>query len=82
LSNKYLWIGILLEIAGIFAIIYIPFLANLFRVVPLPAWMWSILAMNALVLYSMEWIRKAIVRGTKQIRTEKPATLSVEEVNR
>jgi Ca2+-transporting ATPase len=82
LSNKYLWIGILLEIAGILAIIYIPFLANLFKVVPLPAWMWILLAMNALVLYSMEWIRKAIVRGTKHTRTQTPATLSVQEVNR
>jgi len=81
LSNKYLWLGILLEIAGILAIIYIPFLASLFRVVPLPAWMWSILAMNALVLYSMEWIRKAIVRGTKHTHTRTPAALSVQEVN-
>ncbi len=31
LSNKYLWIGILLEIAGILAIIYIPFLARSFQ---------------------------------------------------
>jgi P-type Ca2+ transporter type 2C len=81
LSNKYLWIGILLEIAGILAIIYIPFLADLFRVVPLPAWMWILLTMNALVLYSMEWIRKAIVRGTKHTPKQTPATLSVQEVN-
>ena len=71
----------LLEIAGILAIIYIPFLANLFKVVPLPAWMWIILALNALVLYSMEWIRKAIVRGMKHTPTQTPATLSVQEVN-
>lgn len=81
LSNKYLWLGILVEVVGILAIIYIPFLANLFRVAPLPAWMWIVLAMNALVLYSMEWIRKAIVRGMKHTPTQTPATLSVQEVN-
>ncbi len=82
LSNKYLWIGILIEIAGILAIIYIPFLADLFRVVPLPAWMWMLLAMNALVLYSIEWIRKAIVRKIKHQPNGKPSTLSVQEVSR
>jgi Ca2+-transporting ATPase len=82
LSNKYLWLGILLEIAGILAILYIPFLAGLFGVVPLPGWMWIVLAMNALVLYSMEWIRKAIVRGMKHTRTDTPASLSVQEVIR
>jgi len=82
LSNKYLWIGILLEIAGILAIIYIPFFANLFRVVPLPAWMWIVLGLNALVLYSMEWIRKAIVRGFKGSHHETPASFSIQEVSR
>jgi magnesium-transporting ATPase (P-type) len=82
LSNKYLWIGILIEIAGILAIIYIPFLADLFRVVPLPAWMWMLLGMNALVLYSMEWIRKAIVRKIKHLPNGTPSTLSVQEVSR
>jgi magnesium-transporting ATPase (P-type) len=82
LSNKYLWIGILLEITGILAIIYIPFFASLFRVVPLPAWIWIVLGLNALVLYSMEWIRKAIVRSMKHAHPETPATLSIQEVGR
>jgi magnesium-transporting ATPase (P-type) len=82
LSNKYLWIGILLEITGILAIIYIPFLANLFRVTPLPGWTWIVLGLNALVLYSLEWIRKAIVRKIKNPRAETPPHLSIQEVNR
>ncbi|MGE5373965.1 MAG: cation-translocating P-type ATPase [Bacteroidota bacterium] len=82
LSNKYLWIGILIEIAGILAIIYIPFLADLFRVVPLPARMWILLGMNAPVLYSMEWIRKAIVRKIKHLPSGTPSVLSVQEVSR
>jgi P-type Ca2+ transporter type 2C len=80
LSNKYLWIGILIELAGIVGIIYVPFLAKIFNHVPLPAWMWVGLVLNMLVLYSVEWIRKAIVRGVKNMRTGKPSTLSLQEV--
>src|SRR5690349_3519372 len=68
LSNKYLWFSILLEITAILAIIYIPFLAAIFRHVPLPAWMWIGLSLNAFVLYSIEWIRKALVRSIKNMR--------------
>jgi magnesium-transporting ATPase (P-type) len=82
LSNPYLWAGILLEIAGILAIIYIPFLAGIFRVVPLPGWMWIVLGLNALVLYSMEWIRKAIVRKMRSASSGKAASLAIQEVNR
>lgn len=81
LSNKYLWVSILLEIAGILALIYVPSLAKVFHHMDLPLWMWAGLGMNALVLYSMEWIRKAIVRKTKSIHNEKSASLSIQEVN-
>jgi magnesium-transporting ATPase (P-type) len=81
LSNKYLWVGIAIELLGIACIIYIPFLAKIFNHTPLPAWMWIILGMNALVLYSIEWIRKAIVRGLKNMRKGKISTLSLQEVN-
>jgi Ca2+-transporting ATPase len=80
LSNKYLWFGILVELLGIVGMIYIPFLAGIFNHAALPAWMWAGLAMNALVLYSMEWIRKAILRGLRNLRTGKPSTLSLQEV--
>ncbi len=82
LSNKYLWIGILVEILGIVSIVYVPFLARIFLHVPLPAWMWIGLGLNALVLYSIEWIRKAIVRGIKNMRDGKTSTLALQEVNR
>ncbi len=65
LSNRYLWLGIAIELAGIVGIIYIPFLAKIFNHAPLPGWMWLGLALNAIVLYSVEWIRKAIVRGVR-----------------
>jgi len=82
LSNKYLLVGILIELLGIISIIYIPFLAKIFNHVPLPEWMWIVLGMNALVLYSIEWIRKAIVRGLKNMRKGKTSTLSLQEVSR
>ncbi|MBI5842747.1 MAG: cation-transporting P-type ATPase [Chloroflexi bacterium] len=82
LSNKYLWIGIFIELLGIVSIVHVPFLARIFNHIPLPGWMWIGLGLNALVLYSIEWIRKAIVRGFKNMRNGKPSTLSLQEVNR
>jgi magnesium-transporting ATPase (P-type) len=80
LSNKYLWVGIIIELLGITGMVYIPFLARIFNHTPLPAWMWIGLAMNALVIYSIEWIRKLINRGIRKYRTEKPSTLTLQEV--
>ena len=80
LSNKYLWLGIIIELLGIISMIYIPFLANIFNHVALPVWMWIGLATNALVVYSAEWIRKLINRGIRKYRTEKPSTLALQEV--
>jgi magnesium-transporting ATPase (P-type) len=83
LSNKYLLAGIFIELAGILGIVYIPFLAEIFNHIPLPAWMWIGLALYALILYTIEWIRKAIYRALVKSKTnEKPSTLSVQEVNR
>jgi Ca2+-transporting ATPase len=82
MSNRFLWISILLEIAGIVALIYIPPLAKVFHHTALPAWMWIGLGMNAPVLYSLEWIRKAIVRKIISIRKEKSSSLSIQEVKR
>jgi Ca2+-transporting ATPase len=82
LSNKYLWIGILIELLGIISIIHVPFLARIFNHVPLPGWMWIGLGLNALVIYSIEWIRKAIVRGLRNMRNGKISALSLQEVSR
>jgi Ca2+-transporting ATPase len=80
LSNKYLWMGIIIELLGIASMIYIPFLAEIFKHVALPAWMWIGLAANALVIYSVEWMRKFIKRGIQKYRAEKPSTLTLQEV--
>ena len=80
LSNKYLWFGILIELLGIVSIIYVPFFAGIFNHAPLPAWMWVGLGLNTLVIYSMEWIRKAIMRWFRSLRNGKSSTLSLQEV--
>jgi Ca2+-transporting ATPase len=80
LTNKYLWLGIIIELFSILAIIYIPLLASIFNHVSLPAWMWTGMAMNALVIYSAEWIRKSINRSLRKHRTERPSTLTLQEV--
>ncbi len=81
LSNRYLWLGILIELAGIVSIIYVPFLARIFNHSPLPGWMWFGLALNAFVLYSVEWIRKAILRGSRTMRNGKASTHSLQEAS-
>jgi magnesium-transporting ATPase (P-type) len=82
LSNKYLLIGILMELVGIASIIYIPFLNKIFNHTPLSGWMWIGLGLNTVVLYSVEWLRKAIVRGLKNMRNGKTTTLALQEVSR
>jgi magnesium-transporting ATPase (P-type) len=81
-SNKYLLIGILIELFGIISIIHIPFLADIFNHAPLSVWMWISLALNAIILYSVEWIRKAIVRGFNKMRNGKSSPLTIQEVVR
>ncbi len=82
LSNKYLWVGIFIELLGIVSIIQVPFLARLFNHTSLPVWMWLGLGLNTFVIYSVEWIRKAIVRGINNMRKGKPSALSLLEANR
>ncbi len=70
----------MIELIGIISIIHVPYLADIFNHSPLSAWMWIGLGLNALVLYSIEWIRKAVVRGYKNVRNGKTSALSLQEV--
>ena len=79
LSNPYIWIGIMIELLAILAMIYIPFLARIFNHVPLPSWFWFGLALNASLLYSIEWIRKLISRGLRKKRHETSSPLILQE---
>ncbi|MDD5467914.1 MAG: cation-transporting P-type ATPase [Anaerolineales bacterium] len=60
-SNKFLVVGVVVEIALIFALIYIPDLARIFNHYPLPGIYWIGLALFAPALYLLEAIRKGLV---------------------
>ncbi len=60
-SNRFLIIGVIVEIALIFLLIYVPPLAAAFNHASLPGVLWLWLLMYPLSLYSVEWIRKQIV---------------------
>ena len=72
LSNRYLLLGVAIEIAGIVSLIYVPVLANAFNHVQLPARYWLGLGLFGPVLYSLEWIRKAIGRRWDRARVDGP----------
>jgi P-type Ca2+ transporter type 2C len=61
-SNKYLLFGVLVEIIGIVIIIHNETLAGYFGHVGIPLRYWAGLATFPLILYSLDWIRKQIVR--------------------
>ncbi len=68
LSNPYLLLGIAAEIAIIIALIYIPPLAVLFQHVPLPPVFWAGLALYALIIYSLDRLRKEVVWRVERAR--------------
>jgi len=60
-SNRSLLLGIAMEIAiGLF-LIYSP-INKVFGLTPIPAVFWVWLAPYALIIYSLDWIRKSLVR--------------------
>jgi magnesium-transporting ATPase (P-type) len=71
-SNRYLLLGIAIEVAVIIALIYIPVLADAFNHARLPIRYWWGLSLFGLVLYSLEWIRKAITRRLNRAPADPP----------
>lgn len=62
LSNPFLLAGIAIELAILLTFIYFPPLATVLALVPLPAEFWLLLVLFAPILYSLDWIRKWLVR--------------------
>jgi magnesium-transporting ATPase (P-type) len=62
LSNPGLLRGIGIELAILLGLIYIPQLAKLFGHVAVPPILWVGLIFYPLVIYSLDWIRKYIIR--------------------
>jgi Ca2+-transporting ATPase len=61
-SNPALWRGIAIELAILLGLIYIPPLADLFEHVAIPPVIWAGLIFFPVIIYSLDWIRKWIVR--------------------
>jgi Ca2+-transporting ATPase len=67
-SNKVLLIGVILALVMIAGLIFVPLLADAFDNQAFPVIIWPILAFFALILYSLEWFRKSILRQREKIR--------------
>ena len=62
LSNPQLLVGIVADLLILLALVYFPPLARLFNHRPIPRLMWLGLGLYPLVIYSLDWIRKWILR--------------------
>ncbi len=62
LSNRGLLLSVALAIGMILGLIYIPFLNDLFELLPIPAEFWFFLALFAPAIYLFEKIRKGLIR--------------------
>ena len=82
LSNSYLLGGIFLELFGIICIVYVPFLARIFKHMAIPIWMWIGLGSYALIIYSIEWVRKSIVRRINTRRKGLETHTNIQEADR
>ena len=61
-SNKVLLLGVALSLVMIIGMVYIPFLARIFNNEIFPPIFWLILAVFAFILYSVEALRKTVIR--------------------
>jgi len=68
LSNRYLLLGIGLELLMLVALIYVPFLAELFELAPLPTHAWPALVLFAPILFVLERIRKGAALWFERLR--------------
>ena len=70
LRNRFLDVGIWIEVALILALIYVSPLAWVFEHLPLPLMWWAGLILYGPILYILEWIRKNIVRGMERAHSD------------
>jgi Ca2+-transporting ATPase len=61
-SNRLLLVSIAVEVALIMALVYVPFLSDLFELLPIPPVLWLLLSAYAPALYLLEKARKDLVR--------------------
>jgi magnesium-transporting ATPase (P-type) len=72
-SNKTLLGGIILSLLLIAGLVYVPPLAEAFDNQIFPFILWPALLLYALVLYTMEWFRKRLIRWTEKNQENRPS---------
>ena len=60
--NRWIAVGLLVEILFVLAITYIPSLHLIFNSGPFPIWIWSLILLAPVVIFSTEELRKWLVR--------------------
>ena len=62
--NSWITVGVLVELAFIFGILYLPLdvIGNFFTTAPLPLWIWPVIVLSPFVIFGIEEIRKFLVR--------------------
>ncbi|MBE3097136.1 MAG: cation-transporting P-type ATPase, partial [Planctomycetes bacterium] len=68
LSNPALLAAVAAEVLIALALVYLPGLRTAFGLVPIPPAIWPILALFALAVYTLDWIRKSIVWTVELLR--------------
>ena len=68
ISNQFLLLGVAVEIVLVLFLIYFPPFAAALHFVALPPAWWAWLAPYGLVLYTLDWIRKSLLRGMNQVK--------------
>jgi len=61
-SNKWVWVGIICQLAIVSSIIYVPFLQGVFQTTSIDLIDWAYLALIALIVIFAEEVRKALSR--------------------
>ena len=75
-SNKTLLGGIALSLVLIAGMVYVPPLARAFDNQIFPAIFWPVLFLYALLLYTLEWVRKALIRWTEKNKENRPSNFN------
>lgn len=60
LSNRYLWLGVAMEVVVVGVLVYVAPLAHLLQQRPLPLSYWAVLVWYAPIVYGLEWLRKRL----------------------
>ena len=80
-NNPALLRGIVIELAILLGLIYIPPLAELFEHIAIPPIIWAGLFFFPIIIYSLDWIRKYIVRWRERfVQQVNDSSMSKEEI--